>query len=477
MNLGQVYTKKIVADFMVKRFSIDRGRVLDPCFGQGVFINSLLEHSNFMVDGVEIHKPSFVRYRNPDPARCTLMEGDFFDIEKEYDGIIMNPPYVRHEEIEDLSSLGVTKRKLQSACGMMTISGKANLYMYFILRAILLLRDGGELVAIFPNSWTNTPVGFQFREQMNRFGCITEILNVEGDAFEGNPLVDVCILKYVKGGTGETAYGVLHVKDNILEIERTCHPEQRKAKGLVLLKSVANVRRGITTGANNLFVNPPLFTQTHLVDILSSPKDIKGFTTNRCRLDKLLAIDSQDNLHEEELIYLGNCASLISRDGKPKTLKTMIDKGKPWYYITIPNPAQIIFAYIVRNNMRFVLNEERANVRDNFYMISSSIDPFLLLALLNNYHVYSQLERIGKSYGKGLLKLQKYDINAIEIPSPDQFSREEKQSLIELAKGLISTSDESKIDTITSFLAPVYATKDAKVTFLNLKKQRLSHYA
>ena len=185
---------------MVDLFTLQKkARVLDPCFGHGVFIDSLLEKTDFHIDGIEIDNKSFVFFENPDDERCHIRNCDFFDVEEIYDGIIMNPPYVRQEELDKLAPLGVTKQKLQSACWMMKISPKANLYMYFILRAILLLREGGELIAIFPNSWTNTPVGKQFYEQMKPHGCITDFINVEGKAFEGSPMVDVCILKYVKG--------------------------------------------------------------------------------------------------------------------------------------------------------------------------------------------------------------------------------------------------------------------------------------
>ena len=200
MNLGQVYTKQAVADFMVRLFTISgNARVLDPCFGRGVFVKSLLANTEFVVDGVEIDEASYTAFDNPDEKRCRLVNGDFFDVEETFDGIIMNPPYVRQEELDNLAPLGVTKQKLQSACWMMNISSKANLYMYFILRSILLLREGGELIAIFPNSWTNTSVGRQFYEQMKLHGSITDFINVEGEAFEGSPMVDVCILKYVKG--------------------------------------------------------------------------------------------------------------------------------------------------------------------------------------------------------------------------------------------------------------------------------------
>jgi len=478
MNLGQVYTKRIVADFMVRLFTITgKAHVLEPCFGRGVFVRSLFENTDFAIDGVEIDKTSYSSFDNPDERRCRLKNGDFFDVEGLYDGIIMNPPYVRQEELDKLAPLGVTKQKLQCACGLMNISSKANLYMYFILRAILLLREGGELIAIFPNSWTNTPVGRQFYQQMKLHGCITNFINVEGEAFEGSPMVDVCILKYVRGMRRETHYQSMRItQDDNLFIEAIEQQKNETSGNLVKLRSVANIRRGITTGANRFFVNPPLFTQAHIVNILSSPKDFTGYTTKHCRQDKLLAIKRGDNLCEEEDTYLENSANVILKEGKPLTLKTMIDGGLPWYYITIPETAQIVFSYIVRNNLKFVLNAEKCNVRDNFYMISSRYDSLLLMALLNNYHVYWQLENFGKSYGKGLLKLQKYDIDEIKVPHPESIHEEDKAKFIQLSELLVKSSDNRHIDAITNLLNSYYGNEGVKEQYFELKSKRLAHH-
>ena len=246
---------------------------------------------------------------------------------------------------------------------------------------------------------------------------------------------------------------------------------------MVKLQTIANIRRGVTTGANKFFVNPPLFTQDHLIDILSSPKDFNGYTTKKCKQDKLLVIASEKEANEEELTYLENCAMVILKEGKPQTLKTLIENGQNWYSISMPPSAQIIFSYIVRNNIKFVLNEGERNVRDNFYMISANIEnPLLLMALLNNYHVFLQLERCGKTYGKGLLKLQKNDIDAIDIPHPNRIAPEDKQELIRLAENLVATADEQIITNITNVLSKYYGTENAQQEFENSKQERLSNH-
>lgn len=77
MSLGQVYTKQGIADFMVRLFTITgKARVLDPCFGRGVFVKSLLDNTEFDVDGVEIDIASYASFCNPDERRCRLKNGD-----------------------------------------------------------------------------------------------------------------------------------------------------------------------------------------------------------------------------------------------------------------------------------------------------------------------------------------------------------------------------------------------------------------
>lgn len=78
MNLGQVYTRRCVADFMVGLLDIPAGsRVLDPCFGKGVFIESLCDKTGYAIDGIEIDTESFHSVRNTDTGRVTLLLKNF----------------------------------------------------------------------------------------------------------------------------------------------------------------------------------------------------------------------------------------------------------------------------------------------------------------------------------------------------------------------------------------------------------------
>ena len=475
-NLGQIFTKQSVADFMVEMFTLaDNAKVLDPCIGGGAFVESLLKHTSYQIYGIEIDEALFNALPFMGNSRSCLRKGDFFDEMAEYDGIIMNPPYIRQEEISYLTPYGITKQKIQEVCAMMPISAKANMYMYFILHGMQLLRYGGELIAIFPNAWINTPVGNQFKEQIIRHSQIQEFISVCGNPFEGNPAVDVCIIKLKKGTTGKTHYRILYVDGNNLYTKNSKFSPTNAIgnESLTRLKNIATIRRGITTGANKLFISPQLCDTTHQINIITSPKSIIGYSTQNVRLENMLAIRKSDRLSDEEQSYIHQCETKILNDGKPLSLKNQIEKGKSWFRLNIPTPAPLLFAYIIRKNMKFVYNTHANHVRDNFYMITpDNINVYLLMSLLNNYHVYLQLEQQGKTYGNGLLKIQAYDIADLQIPNPKQFTGTEISLLTALGKQLTETGKECIIDNITTLLESHYK-NNSKIEYLALRHNRL----
>ncbi|ARD47511.1 N-6 DNA methylase [Sporosarcina sp. P33] len=63
--LGQVFTPKHVADFMVNMALEEKPKkVLDPCFGRGIFIDSLIEHKfpDKQITGIELDPYLFEDY-------------------------------------------------------------------------------------------------------------------------------------------------------------------------------------------------------------------------------------------------------------------------------------------------------------------------------------------------------------------------------------------------------------------------------
>lgn len=104
-----------------------------------------------------------------------------------FDVIVGNPPYVRDE------LLGPYKRYFENQFA--TYHGGADLYVYFIERALKLLRPGGQLAFVTPNKWLRATYAEPLRRYLTEQAWPTQIVDF-GHARKFFPDADVspCIL-------------------------------------------------------------------------------------------------------------------------------------------------------------------------------------------------------------------------------------------------------------------------------------------
>ncbi len=476
MNLGKVYTKDFVSDYMVSLLSIeDKSKLIDPCFGGGVFINSILQKTHHNIIGFEIDKKAFSIFNNPNKERCNIFCQSFFSFTRygTIDGIIMNPPYVRHEEIDQLEDIGVNKKVLKRLFDF-RIPSQSNLYVYFVLHSIKLLKQGGEMIVIFPNTWLKTDIGNKFKQLILQECSISKLQYVKGNPFQGNPLVDVVIVKIIKTVGIPTESSEVIINNNKIILHKGESTADIIYEKCVNLEDLATIRRGITTGFNDVFINPKIKDLTVLEDIISSPKNIEGYSLQKSLLDKLLVINSDTVIPNEVYSYLTEAQNKIIVNRRPKTIFQKIVNNKKWYLLNKGNPGTILFPYIIRNNIRFIYNEKKILARDNFYIISSKIDDYLTIALLNNLFVYYQLELCGKHYGEGLLKIQKYDMDKLKIINPKYIDDDDITLLKNSAKILIELGTFESIKQISSILSKYYNEENISEIYKTIKKRRIN---
>ena len=387
MDLGQVFTKSIIADYMVSLFSLPKGAaVLDPCFGEGAFLSALSKTNKYKIFGCEIDKGLFDKVKNHF-NQSSLKNGDFLQLSnaKKYDGIIMNPPYVRHEKIEELSEVGMSKDSLRRCELYKDLPATANLYMYFIVKAISLLKSNGELVVIFPSSWMQAKNGDKFKKHLYENCSVEKQVFVSGNVFEKSALVDVIILKLRKKRNVDIC-----VPEFIkLENNKLIKQEVTGNKGLSLyfnvsFNEIGNIKRGITTGCNKFFMNPGLDDKKYTKSMISTPKQIIGYSTIDAITDSVLVIKEDDpndkTLHE----FIAAWKKKILGSVKSNTIVKKIINNEKWYKIKLFDCRGILFSYFIRKDMKFIVNKKYEFVRDNFYIIKPKIDENLRL-------VFSQL--------------------------------------------------------------------------------------
>lgn len=477
-ELGQVFTKGNVARYMVSLFDLPKqAAIMDPCYGAGSFLDALLEYEYRNVTACEMDTTLFENTRDK-YHQYKLFNKDFlkYGASNAYDGIVMNPPYIRQEKIDELEPYGITKETLRSNSIFSGLPSTANMYMYFIMKAIDLLKNGGQLIVIFPSSWMNARSGVEFQKTMLSKCGMEKQIHIHGDVFEREALVDVVILKLIKGKTDiDTIEEYLESKNGELQSVSLIENKAFEEFSYPFSK-LATIKRGLTTGCNEMYINPDLLCEDGgwFKPIISSPKSIDGYTTVNARLDRLFC-PVEDAVSDEISSYLDYWKNKIIQEQKPKTLYMKVNSSDKWYEIREICGEGILFSYFVRNDMKFVMNETGVLVRDNFYVIKPKVDKWVLFALLNNYYTYYQLELSGKKYGAGLLKLQRYDIEGLYFPDYEMISDYDKKEMAILSHKLLESADVSVVGEITKLISKYSRINNKEITerYVAIKSNRL----
>jgi len=217
--LGQVFTPSWIADYMAALAIKDgRGIGLEPCFGKGIFIKAMakrLKQLNIPVHeiknkiyGIELDPDLFIeglyeyiRETGNSGSLNKLYIGSFFDYHEKigkFDYAMMNPPYVRQE---DLSSSYLPKNLRKGYLSKVIcdyirpehFTKRYNLYAYFFIHLSRMLKKSGRAVIITYNSWLFSRFGRYLQRFLLDNFLIKYIIDFDQDAF-GDALIGSCVI-------------------------------------------------------------------------------------------------------------------------------------------------------------------------------------------------------------------------------------------------------------------------------------------
>src|SRR5690606_31607959 len=97
-------------------------------------------------------------------------------------------------KINDLESIGITKKILSEEDIFLSLPSSANLYMYFIIKALYLLKNEGDLVVVFFSSWLLSNNGRSFVKTIYSMCSLIKKIHINGELFEKHAMVDVIVL-------------------------------------------------------------------------------------------------------------------------------------------------------------------------------------------------------------------------------------------------------------------------------------------
>ncbi len=153
---GIYYTPPVAAQVMA-RWAVrsETDRVLEPCFGSGVFLAALKQMNASQVHGVEIMDAA---YRSAIESGLASADqsilGDFLDVTPfEIDVAIGNPPYVRLRSLPETQEERASRAAEEALGEPMDAAG--SVWMAFLLHATRFLTRGGRLAFVLPYEITH----------------------------------------------------------------------------------------------------------------------------------------------------------------------------------------------------------------------------------------------------------------------------------------------------------------------------------
>lgn len=248
---GQVFTPDAVVRAMLA-LRRRQGRVLEPSCGDGAFLRHLPDAVGLEVDA------------RVAPPQARVMDFFAFPEHESFDTIIGNPPYVRFQDIPP-----ATRALLARGAVPSVLDRRANLYLYFIEKALRHLNPGGELIFITPRDFLKSTSAVRLNLLLAESGSITDAIEL-GDARVFADAVPNCLIWRFEKDRRERAmrHAEVSVGDDLADVLAAPRWQARnflECAGHLMfvrgdyplrLADVAFVKVGAVSGADALYANP-----------------------------------------------------------------------------------------------------------------------------------------------------------------------------------------------------------------------------
>jgi len=176
---GQFFTPPRLAALMADWIAESNPQtIIDPAFGTGMLTRAALARCpNARVIAYEIDDAILADADPGDPDRVEVRRENFLYASYEAcDAITMNPPYIRHRELNGYDD---ARARISVKAGF-AIPKSANLYVYFVVKACLQLVAGGRGAFLIPTEWMNANFSTSFKKFLLSDGGLSQIVMFSG---------------------------------------------------------------------------------------------------------------------------------------------------------------------------------------------------------------------------------------------------------------------------------------------------------
>jgi methylase of polypeptide subunit release factors len=423
--------------------------------------------------------------------------GDFFEYTQEkVDGIISNPPYSRHHELDN-EYKGKVRSEMEEIAGQ-KLSSLSPLYSYFLIQSSEFIKEGGRTSFITPSEFLETNYGealkqfllenyriqgivlydrekSQFEEALTT-SCITFLENKEvneedtisfikvEEAIEVNDIID----SLENGQSGETEWGFVNkVRQQEMSSEDKWSNffdpiSTVNSKELTPLSDIGTVKRGIATGDNDYFcLSQDEVEEWDIEDEYLSKLIRKGSHISGYKYDQESWEENRQKGNEVWIIYhLDEWKGALRGTNIQEYLNHGVEIGaddsylasnrEPWYVVDRREPADILFTYMSREGIKFIHNETEARNLNNLHSIYlddelENDETRALLAYLNSNISDEVVRRSGRTYSTGMDKVEPDELKQVPVIDPRNLQEETVQTLSNLFESLCESDNAEKI--------------------------------
>lgn len=470
-QLGQWFTPEPVADLalaLALRGAGDEVELLDPSCGDGVFLRraAKLGMAEQRLCGVDIDVRAISAAKEHVP-RARLVHGDFFAAHQhavnEYEVIVGNPPYVRQERLGAEAKAGMVERLTKDwpqldRRAVESLIGRSDLAAPFLLRTLRHLRKGGTAALVISSAFLDSGYGAQFWQLLGQVASLRMLVDAPQERWFQDAAVNAVIAVFKAAPSSqEVCLARLHTSTSRaasviagggelgevadLRFAPSAAPETWAASlrapdawfrfvsaaggALTTLGELAEIRRGITSGANDIFYLrseeahrlslPPEFLQP----LLRAPgKAGQGeiFVNHENCGDCALVVPPQTELADHPSL----ARYLLAFPGAES--RSTLASRDPWWALQ-PRQAQVFLskAYAARFVQPYALTPMVADQRIYCVHPKHGLTPDLLSALLNATTTALALESLGRaSMGEGALEWTVADARQLPLLDPRQ---------------------------------------------------------
>jgi len=331
-----------------------------------------------------------------------------FTINKGFDIVLANPPYVRQEDLGNDDKSKLSK--------LYNLPRSSDLYCYFYIRASQLLRKNGISIFICSNSWLDVNFGIPLKKFLTEKNHLISVIDSSRERQFVSASVNtiISISRKVQNTNHNTNFVNLlgdfeesiyskNMQTNRVVERKKLNPEEKwllytrapkiyfdilNKSNFARLDSLGKITRGFTSGANDFFFLPKnshsKIESNFLSPVIKTPKEVTQLVVNSDMLANEVFLC---NLNKETLKRKYPKASKYITDGENK--KIVIKRGKhkgteiqgynnlsttksrpQWYSLPKLKRSDILMRQFYNDKFDFPLNLEGFLCDHTFYYIN-----------------------------------------------------------------------------------------------------------